>query len=250
MTKCFFHSATSIKSNVLPYVESQNSQNQHTQFYSYAGNSNKYQIFNTQQTFDIGNLVSVWLRIEDINKPIPTKTADVMVFFLKLYKRYSKMKDIFWVQSYRYLSVRIRHQNSQRFLQTLLQKMLLFQKILQKIQTSWWNNYNLWNLFDNYWHNNRWNLLWIQLFWVFVNGAGVVVTNFGKLKNYKEKIEMTKTAFTTYEKVLVELRSALRGDEFDKNEFIDKMKIMDEMIINQTPLADRFSKRYNQKYNQ
>lgn len=53
---------------------------------------------------------------------------------------------------------------------------------------------------------------------------------------------MTKIAFTTYEKVLVEVRSALRGDEFYKNEFIGKMKIMDEMIIDQTPLADRFSK--------
>lgn len=42
---------------------------------------------------------------------------------------------------------------------------------------------------------------------------------------------MTEIAFTTYEKVLVESRTALRGDEFDKNEFIDKMKIMDEMII-------------------
>ena len=31
---------------------------------------------------------------------------------------------------------------------------------------------------------------------------------------------MTKIAFTTHEKVLVELRSALRGDEFNKNEFI------------------------------
>ena len=52
---------------------------------------------------------------------------------------------------------------------------------------------------------------------------------------------MRKIAFTTYEKVLVELRSALRGDDFDKNEFIDKMKITDEMIIDQTPLAGRFS---------
>lgn len=42
---------------------------------------------------------------------------------------------------------------------------------------------------------------------------------------------MTEIASTTYEKVLVELRTALRGDEFDKNDFIDKMKIMDEMII-------------------
>lgn len=46
-----------------------------------------------------------------------------------------------------------------------------------------------------------------------VNGAGILVTNLGKTKNYKKKAEITKLAFTTYEKVLVELRSALRGDE-------------------------------------
>lgn len=34
-----------------------------------------------------------------------------------------------------------------------------------------------------------------------VNGAGVILTNFGKMKNYKKKIEMTQIAFTTYEKV-------------------------------------------------
>ena len=49
-----------------------------------------------------------------------------------------------------------------------------------------------------------------------VNGAGIVVTNIGKMKNFKKKKEMTRIAFTTYEKVLVELRSALRGDEFNK----------------------------------
>ena len=37
---------------------------------------------------------------------------------------------------------------------------------------------------------------------------------------------MLKIAITTYEKVLVELRSALRGDEFDKDRFIDKMKLL------------------------
>ena len=59
---------------------------------------------------------------------------------------------------------------------------------------------------------------------------------------------MTKIAFTTYEKVLVELRSALRGDEFDKDFFIDKMKVVDTMIIDQTPLADKFVKKYDRKY--
>ena len=82
-----------------------------------------------------------------------------------------------------------------------------------------------------------------------VNGAGVVVAGIGKKKNYKRKIEMSRIAFTTYEKVLVELRAALRGDEFNKQEFIERMKLIDEMIIDQAPIADRFISRYNKKFN-
>ena len=81
-----------------------------------------------------------------------------------------------------------------------------------------------------------------------INGAGVLVSSISKMKNYKKKIEMSQIAFTTYEKVLVELRSALRGDEFNKKEFIDRMKLIDEIIIDQTPLADRFVKKYNRKF--
>ena len=81
-----------------------------------------------------------------------------------------------------------------------------------------------------------------------INGFGILLTNVGKMKNYKKKLELLKIAlkFTTYEKVLVELRSALRGDEFDKDRFIDKMKIIDEMIIDQTPLADKYGKKYKE----
>ena len=81
-----------------------------------------------------------------------------------------------------------------------------------------------------------------------INGAGVVVASIAKMKNYKKKMEMTQIAFTTYEKVLVELRSALRGDEWNKQDFVDRMKLIDEMIIDQTPLADRFVSRYNKKF--
>ena len=79
-------------------------------------------------------------------------------------------------------------------------------------------------------------------------GFGILLTNFGKMKNYKKKIEMLKKAFTTYEKVLVELRSAMRGDEFNKDQFIDKMKVVDEMMIDQTPLANKYVKKYNKKH--
>ena len=82
-----------------------------------------------------------------------------------------------------------------------------------------------------------------------VNGAGVVVAGIGKKKNYKRKIEMSRIAFTTYEKILVELRAGLRGDEWDKEEFVNRMKLIDEMIIEQTPIAGRFASRYNKKFN-
>ena len=59
---------------------------------------------------------------------------------------------------------------------------------------------------------------------------------------------MSRIAFTTYEKVLVELGSALRGDSLNKQEFIDRMKLIDEMIIDQTRIADRFASRYSKKF--
>ena len=81
-----------------------------------------------------------------------------------------------------------------------------------------------------------------------INGTGVFVASVGKTKNYKKKMEMMQIAVTTYEKVRVELRAALRGDSFNKQYFIELMKLIDEMIIDQTPLADRFTKRYNKKF--
>ena len=82
-----------------------------------------------------------------------------------------------------------------------------------------------------------------------VNGMGVIVAGVGKKKNYKKKIEMTRIAYTTYEKVLIELRAVLRGDEWDKQKFVDRMKLIDDMIVDQTPEPDKFEFKYNNKYN-
>ena len=81
-----------------------------------------------------------------------------------------------------------------------------------------------------------------------INGAGVIVAGVRKKNNYKRKIEMTRIAYTTYEKVLIELRSVLRGDEWDKQKFIDRVKLIDDMIIDQTPEPDRFEIKYHNKF--
>ena len=82
-----------------------------------------------------------------------------------------------------------------------------------------------------------------------INGAGVIIAGVGKKNNYKRKIEMTRIAFTTYEKVLVELRSTLRGDDWNKQDFVNRMKLIDDMIIDQTPEADKFVSKYEKKFN-
>lgn len=81
-----------------------------------------------------------------------------------------------------------------------------------------------------------------------INGSGVIIGSIGKIKNYKKKMEMCQIALKTYQKVLVELRSALRGDSFNKLEFIERMKLTDEMIIDQTPIADKYVKKYKKKF--
>ena len=81
-----------------------------------------------------------------------------------------------------------------------------------------------------------------------INGAGIIIAGVGKKHNYKRKIEMTRIAFTTYEKVLVELRSALRGEDWNKQDFINRMRLIDEMIIDQTPEPDKFEIKYHNKF--
>ena len=81
-----------------------------------------------------------------------------------------------------------------------------------------------------------------------INGAGVIIAGVGKKNNYKRKIEMTQIAYTTYEKILVELRSVLRGDEWNKQDFVNRMKLIDDMIIDQTPEPDKFVSRYEKKF--
>ena len=54
-------------------------------------------------------------------------------------------------------------------------------------------------------------------------------------KKYTDKMELIKFGVTTYEKILINLRSALRGGEFDHKKFITETKILDSEIVDLTP---------------
>lgn len=44
-----------------------------------------------------------------------------------------------------------------------------------------------------------------------ISGTGLVLKTASEAKNYKRKIEMSKFAFTFYEKILTDIRSCMRG---------------------------------------
>ena len=52
-----------------------------------------------------------------------------------------------------------------------------------------------------------------------ISGSGLLLKTFSEIKNYKKKIEISKFAYTTYQKILVELRSYLRGNDFNHAKF-------------------------------
>ena len=81
-----------------------------------------------------------------------------------------------------------------------------------------------------------------------VTGAGVLLRTFCETKNYKRKIEMSKYAYTTYQKILADLKTLLRGGPFNKQDFLKEVNILDDTIIDFCPLVTKFEKQYGKKF--
>ena len=70
-----------------------------------------------------------------------------------------------------------------------------------------------------------------------ISGPGLALKTFSETKDYKRKIEISKFAYTTYQKVLLDLRTALRGGTFDKDDFLKELNILDDTIVDFSPLV-------------
>lgn len=59
---------------------------------------------------------------------------------------------------------------------------------------------------------------------------------------------MSRFAYTTYEKILLELRNCLRGDDYNLNHFLRKTIVIDETIIDMCPIVDHHEKQHFKKF--
>ena len=81
-----------------------------------------------------------------------------------------------------------------------------------------------------------------------ISGLGLVVKTASEMKNLKSKIEMSKFAFTTYEKTLIDLRFALRGGNFDQTEFLSSMEAIDGIVIDLGLDLEKFENEWKEKF--
>ncbi|DAC81734.1 TPA_asm: SLATT [Stylophora coral adintovirus] len=83
-----------------------------------------------------------------------------------------------------------------------------------------------------------------------ISGTGLLLKTFTDVKKFDRKIDMSKFAFTTYEKILTELRSYLRGRPFDSASFLNEVKLIDDTITDLCPIfqSTKVLKRYEKRF--
>ena len=81
-----------------------------------------------------------------------------------------------------------------------------------------------------------------------ISGVGLIVKTASEIKNWKSKIEMTKFAFTTYEKTLNNLRFALRRGHFEQTEFLSSMEAIDGIVIDLGLDLEKFEKEWESRF--
>ena len=59
---------------------------------------------------------------------------------------------------------------------------------------------------------------------------------------------MSKYAYTTYQKILAHLKTALRGGSFNKRDSLKEVNILDETIIDFCPLVTKFEQQYGKQF--
>ena len=55
---------------------------------------------------------------------------------------------------------------------------------------------------------------------------------------------MSKYAYTTYQKILADLKTSLRGGPFNKQDFLKEVNILDDTIIDFCPLVKQYGKKF------
>ena len=81
-----------------------------------------------------------------------------------------------------------------------------------------------------------------------ITGSGVLIQGFLTKSDINKRVNMCRFAYTSYQKILVQLKSYLRAIEYNENELLSDIKIIDDIIIDQCPSIEKMSEIYSKKF--
>ena len=81
-----------------------------------------------------------------------------------------------------------------------------------------------------------------------LTAAATFVKGWSDFKKYSLKMDMSRFAYTTYEKALIEIHTFILGGEFDLNSFLVKMQTLDDIVTDfAPPILERVTRLYSNK---
>ena len=82
-----------------------------------------------------------------------------------------------------------------------------------------------------------------------LTGSGIMIQAYLTKSDLKNRVDRCKFAFTSYERVLVQLKSFLRGLLYDESNFLSDLKVIDDIIIDQCPSIEKYFDKYDKVFN-
>ena len=81
-----------------------------------------------------------------------------------------------------------------------------------------------------------------------LSAAGILLKVFAEAKDFKGSSEKAKLTWESYSRMLAEIRTLLRGAEYSSSEMIQRLKALDEQIIQLGLSADSFLEEYERTF--
>ena len=81
-----------------------------------------------------------------------------------------------------------------------------------------------------------------------LTGSGIMIQAYLTKSDLNKRVDRCKFAFASYERVLVQLKSFLRGLPYDESNFLSDLKVIDDIIIDQCPSIEKYFDKYDKVF--
>ena len=81
-----------------------------------------------------------------------------------------------------------------------------------------------------------------------LSGSGIMIQGYLTKSDLNKMVDRCRFAHTSYQKILVQLKSFLRGLPYNESNFLSDLKILDDIVIDNCPSVDKYFEKYNKTF--